>query len=186
MRVISGIYKGRKLKSSQNLLIRPTTDRVKEYIFNILQNFPVDKVAVDIFSGSGSLGIESLSRGAKKVFFVDNSNLSLNVLKNNLKSIQIPDEKYQVLQSDAIKFAQKNSQYFDLYFLDPPFKYSPLQILLDSLFKNAILTTESIVILEYEISNPIDEKSKFYEIIKKKKFGRSIINFLVKKGHHAN
>jgi 16S rRNA (guanine(966)-N(2))-methyltransferase RsmD len=72
MRVISGIYKGRKLKSSNNLHIRPTTDQVKEFIFNILQDFPMNKTVVDIFSGSGNLGIEALSRGAQSICFVDN------------------------------------------------------------------------------------------------------------------
>jgi len=186
MRVISGIYKGRKLKSSNDLNIRPTTDRVKEFIFNILQDYPVNKKAVDIFSGSGSLGIETLSRGAEKVFFVDNSNQSLNVLRANIGAIKIPDGKYQIIQSDAIKFAGNNNQYFDLYLLDPPFDYPPLQILLDSLFNNKVVVPENIVVLEHEISNPIDEASNFYEIIKKKKFGRSIISFMIKKGHYAN
>ena len=186
MRVISGIYKGRKLKSSNSLHIRPTTDRVKEYIFNILQDFPVSKIVVDMFSGSGSLGIESLSRGADKAFFVDNSKQSLDVLQNNLKSIQVPDLKYQVIQRVAIKFSERNNQYFDLYLLDPPFDYPSVQILLDSIFKNEVLTTDSIIVLEHEISNPIDETSNFYEIIKKKKFGRSVINFMIKKGYHDN
>jgi len=186
MRVISGIYKGRKLKSSHNLHIRPTTDRVKEYIFSILQDFPVNKVAVDIFSGSGSLGIETLSRGADKVVFVDNSNQSLNVLRDNINTIQIPAVKYMIVLSDAIKFVEKNNEIFDLYLLDPPFEYPPLQLLLDSLFKNKVVTAESFVVLEHEISNPIDENSKFYEIIKKRKFGRSIINFMIKKGHYDN
>ena len=186
MRVISGIYKGRKLKSSDDLHIRPTTDRVKEFIFNILQDFPANKKVIDIFSGSGNLGVESLSRGAEKVFFVDNSSQSLKVLRENINAIRIPEDKYQIIQSDAIKFAEKNNQSFDLYLLDPPFDFPPLQRLLDILFKNEVLTTENIVVLEHEISNPIDEASNFYEIIKKKKFGRSIINFMIKKGNHAN
>ena len=184
MRVISGIYKGRKLKSSNNLNIRPTTDRVKEYIFNILQDFPSNKMVVDLFSGSGSLGIEAISRGAREVHFVDNSNESLNVLKKNIQTLQVPANCHHIILSDAIKFAEKNKTYFDLYLLDPPFNYPPLQHLMDRLFENEIITGKSMAVLEHEISNPINDFSNLYEIIKQKKFGRSIISFLIKKGNY--
>ena len=186
MRIISGIYKGRKLSSSNSFHIRPTTDRVKEYIFNILQDFPSDKMIVDIFSGSGNLGVEALSRGAEKIYFVDNSYESLNVLKKNILALQIPESHYQIVLSDAVKFVENNKTYFDLYLLDPPFNYPPLQNLLDSLFINEILTGDSMVVLEHEISNQINDCSNLYEIIKQKKFGRSLISFMVKKGNHEN
>jgi len=85
MRIISGIYKGRRLKCNNNLHIRPTTDRVKEYIFNILQEFPSNKMVCDLFSGSGNLGIEALSRGANQIYFIDSSNESMRVLKKNIQ-----------------------------------------------------------------------------------------------------
>lgn len=186
MRVISGIYKGKKLESSNNLCIRPTTDRVKEYIFNILHDFPVSKIVADIFSGSGSLGIEALSRGADKICFIDNSSESLDVLQKNISTCNIPHHKYQIIKNDAVKFAKKNNMNFDLYLIDPPFHYPRQQQFLDILFKNEKLSNKNIVVLEHEISNPIDEASNFYEIIKKKKFSRSIINFMIKKTHHVN
>lgn len=186
MRIISGSYKGRKLKSSNNLHIRPTTDRVKEYIFNILQDFPLNKKVVDIFSGSGNLGIEALSRGAKEIHFVDNSNESLNVLKNNIQTLEIPKSNYKIFLSDAVKFAEKSDTYFDLYLLDPPFNYPFLQKLMDRLFENKIVTDKCMIVVEHEITNPINDFSKLYEIIKQKKFGRSLISFIVKKGYHEN
>jgi 16S rRNA (guanine(966)-N(2))-methyltransferase RsmD len=186
MRIISGIYKGRKLKSSKNLHIRPTTDRVKEYIFNILQDFPKNKMACDIFSGSGNLGIEALSRGAREIYFVDNSNDSMKVLKNNLHTLQIPESNYRIVLSDAVTFVKNNKSGFDLYLLDPPFDYPPLQRLIDNLFKNDMTTNESMVVLEHEISNPVDNSSGLYQIIKQKKFGRSLISFIIKKGNYEN
>jgi 16S rRNA (guanine966-N2)-methyltransferase len=186
MRVISGIYKGKKLESSNNLHIRPTTNRVKEYIFNILDDFPVNKTVVDIFSGSGGLGIEAISRGADKVCFVDKSGESLNILQKNISACNIPNHKFQIIKKDAIKFVKQYNMSFDLYLIDPPFDYPSLQQFLDILIKNRKFSNKSMVVLEHEISNPIDEASNFYEIIKKKKFGRSIVNFMIKKGHYAN
>ena len=186
MRVISGSYKGRKLNSSQNLHIRPTTDRVKEFIFNVLQDFPMNKTVVDIFSGSGSLGIEAISRGAQKAYFVDDFSESLGVLQKNLDNLNIPKYNYQIIKSDAIKFVENNRELFSLYFLDPPFRYPPLQELLDKLFSNKNVNSECIIVLENEISNPINESSELYDIIKQRKFGRSQINFIIKKENHVN
>ena len=87
MRIISGKYKGRHLYASKNQSIRPTTDRIKEYIFNILDDFPKDSRVLDLFSGSGNLGIEALSRGANHVTFVDIAHSSMKVLKKNLLRI---------------------------------------------------------------------------------------------------
>lgn len=181
MRIISGKYKGRKLISSNDLDIRPTTDRVKEYIFDILYDYPKDKMVADIFSGSGSLGIEALSRGAEKAVFVDNSNKSMNILRENIQTLRIPDEKYEIYINDAAKFAENNQTVYDLYLIDPPFKYDALQNLIDGLFTNRVMHENSIVVLEHEISNMINKISGLYEIIKQKKFGRSIISFIVKK-----
>lgn len=178
MRIISGRYKGRKLKSSSSFDIRPTTDRVKEFIFNVLQDFTQDKIVADIFSGSGNLGLEALSRGAQKVIFVDSSSASINVLKENIKHLKIPDEQYQIIRQDAITFAKSNPLVVDLFLLDPPFVYPPIQELLDVLFTSKAMTKRSLLVLEHEKSNPIQETSDYYQIIKQRTFGRSIISFL--------
>jgi 16S rRNA (guanine966-N2)-methyltransferase len=182
MRIISGKYKGRKLFSRDDLHIRPTTDRVKEYIFNILQDFPQDKTVIDIFSGSGNLGIEALSRGAIKTFFIDNSAASIEVLKKNLKNIRISESDFEIILSDALNITQKISVPFDLLLLDPPFIYPEIQRLLNILFDSSLTNDKSMLVIEHEISNPIDQDSERYEIIKQKKIGRSLISFLIKKG----
>ncbi len=181
MRIISGIYKGRKLKSSDDLSIRPTTDRVKELIFNVLQDFPQGKTVLDLFSGSGSLGLEALSRGAQKVYFVDSSNKSLEILKQNLQAIDVPQNQYVIVKKAAIDFARKEAIPFDLLLLDPPFKYAELQLLIDTLLTSPLMTSASLLVLEHERINPIELQSKLYEVLIQKKMGRSLISFLVRK-----
>ena len=104
MRIISGLYKGRKLQVGQDLSIRPTTDRVKEFIFNVLQDFPQNKIVADIFSGSGNLGLEALSRGSKHVIFVEKNISSINVLKNNIAGFSLTPSTYTIIQKTAEDF----------------------------------------------------------------------------------
>lgn len=181
MRIISGKYKGQKLKSSKDLSIRPTTDRVKEYIFNILQDFPLNQLVVDLFAGSGSLGLESLSRGASHVLFVEKAPSSIRILKQNIAHLKIPSRKYTILQQDAFKFAREIKEKYGLCLMDPPFKFPFLQNLLDELFGRGFLTKDGMVIVEHEISNPIQIQSGLYTIFIQKKIGRSYISFLEKK-----
>jgi len=178
MRIISGIYKGRRLKSSDDLSIRPTTDRVKEYIFNILQDFPQDKTIVDVFSGSGSLGLEALSRGANHVTFVEMASSSISILKQNIEHVKIPKDMYSIFQKDALSFMKKPYPAADLCLMDPPFKYSSLQELVNSFFENKGLKEGGILVLEHEVSNPIENESSWYHIFLQKKMGRSTLSFL--------
>ena len=181
MRVVAGFYKGRKLKSSDDLSIRPATDRVKEYIFNILRDFPKDQSAMDIFAGSGGLGIEALSRGASHIFFVEKAKSSILILKKNLEHIGVPSDSYRILQQDALDFVKRTKIKADLCFMDPPYNYPPLQELVDTFFKNDLLNPDGILVLEHEISNPLAEQSEVYNIFSQKKISRSLISFIEKK-----
>lgn len=178
MRIISGIYKGRKLKTSNDLSIRPTTDRVKEYIFNILQEFPRDRDVLDFFSGSGSLGLEALSRGASKVRFVEKAASSIKVLTENLAKIKVPEDNFQIIQNDALAFTKTKPDKADLCFMDPPFIYPPLQELVNSFFVNQLLTEDGILVVEHEHINPIDMESDLYHVFSQKKISRSLISFI--------
>jgi len=182
MRVLSGKYKGKELVGSKDNSIRPTTNKIKEYIFNILQDFCQDKLVADIFSGSGSLGIESLSRGSKHVTFVDASFNSIKVLKKNISQINLNSDKFDIVGIDAIKFSKENKQKFELILMDPPFHYPPLNELLNSIFKNRILSKNGILVVEHEISNPVNSDTNLFEIIKQKKIGRSLISFIINSG----
>lgn len=181
MRIISGIYKGRRLQGSKDLSIRPTTDRVKEYIFSVLQDFPRDKNVADIFSGSGGLGLEALSRGAAHIFFVEKHKSSILVLRTNIESIAIETHCYGIINKTAEEYIISDHSDRELYFLDPPFIFTQLQILLDNLTCSEFFHTGNLVVLEHEVSNPIEMESDYYTILKQKKMGRSLISFIEKR-----
>jgi len=181
MRIISGSYKGRKLTSGKDQRIRPTTNKVKEFIFNVLDDFPLNKSVVDFFSGSGNLGLEALSRGAKTVVFVENASSSISVLKRNIRALNISKDQYTIVHSDAIKYVTRSPHPFDLIFMDPPFVYPPLQNLVDKTTRSAFMHEKSLLVIEHETINPIDMESPLYVIIKQKKMGRSLISFIMKR-----
>ena len=116
MRVITGIARGRKLMEPEGMDIRPTTDNVKESIFNIIQFDIEGRKVLDLFAGTGQLGIEALSRGAESCVFVDQSKAAVKLVKDNLKKTQL--ENGRVVQGDSISFLAGREK-FDLIFLDP-------------------------------------------------------------------
>ena len=181
MRIISGVFKGRKLQASDDLSIRPTTDRVKEFIFNVLHDFQKDKMVADIFSGSGNLGIESISRGASHVTFVEKNISSINVLKKNISGLALSQSKYNIVHKSAEEFALLEHKEIELYFLDPPFIYPQLQNLVDSITGSSSFIMGNLMVLEHEVINPILVKSEYYTILKQKKISRSLISFIEKK-----
>jgi len=119
LRIIAGKHRSRVLKEFNGQEIRPTTDRVKESLFNILQNNIIDSTVLDLFCGSGNLGIEAISRGAKSVVFVDNSKKSIELCKNNLSLLK---EDGKIVLSDSINYLRRYDEKFDVIFLDPPYK----------------------------------------------------------------
>lgn len=121
MRVISGKYRGHHLVSFQADHIRPTTDRVKETLFNMIQVYIPDAQILDLFSGTGSLGIEAISRGAAHVTFVEKNKKSLAILDKNIEKLRI-DEPHKIIQKDVISFLKSyEGPAFDVIFADPPF-----------------------------------------------------------------
>lgn len=164
MRVVSGKYKGRKLASFEGDAIRPTSDRAKEAIFSILQFEIADKKFYDAFCGSGSMGIEALSRGAKEVLFTDRAQESCNLTKKNLKTI---GENQRVINVDCLAFLQKTNEQFDVIFLDPPYKSNDGLMALEIIAKRNLLNKNGLVIIESGsvVNQPID--GLFIEKVKK-------------------
>lgn len=152
MRVISGIKKGFKLKAPKGKDIRPTEDRIKESLFNIIKNIDEESVVLDLFAGSGSIGIEFLSRGAKKSYFVDKSYLSIKCIKENLKHTNLED-KAVVIKRDAIKaikFFCDNNIKFTHIFIDPPYGKGLILDVLKRIADEDVLKEDGIVIVEHE------------------------------------
>lgn len=124
MRVISGSFKGRRLTAPNGLTIRPTPDKVKGAIFNILGDRIIESSFLDLFAGTGAIGIEALSRGAKEVVFVDNNTKAINTIKKNLNNCQssIVNRQLSIIKGDAVEFIKKTDNQFDFIFIDPPYK----------------------------------------------------------------
>jgi 16S rRNA (guanine966-N2)-methyltransferase len=181
MRIIAGKYKGRQLQSAKDKSIRPTTNKIKEYIFELLGDFITDAIVLDLFCGSGSLGLEALSRGARNAAFVDNSANSLKVLRRNISSLKV-DEPLKVIKKDTAQFLKKNKQPFDLIFADPPFKWDKFNDVLPLIFKPDNLSEYGLFVVESEKSHEVNWNGDTYEILRQKKFDRSLITFLARKG----
>ena len=177
MRVISGKYKGKKLDGFDIDGTRPTMDRVKESLFGIIQMKVKNSIVLDLFAGSGSLGIEALSNGANTCYFVDNSSMTLKVLKNNLSNIDnsiILDKDYM----EALIYFVKNNIKFDRIFLDPPYNLLLINSCIKYIQDNNLLNKQGIIICEYE--KEIIKKLS-YTIKKEKKYGTTNIMILENK-----
>lgn len=183
MRVISGLKKGHKLKTPKSNDVRPTEDRIKESLFNILNHIDEESVILDGFAGSGSIGIEFLSRGAKKCYFIDSSPNSIALVKENLNHTKFLNQSV-VMKSDTIytikSLGQKNIK-FDYIYLDPPFRQPDL---IDRLIKeinlNKILADEGMIIIEHEKELKLEEKLYDYEQIDYRKYGSKSLSFYKK------
>lgn len=179
MRILAGQYKGKIFSAGNDLSIRPITNRTKEIIYSVLDDFCENKIVLDLFSGSGSLGFEALSRGAKSVTFVEKEISSIRVLKKNIKLLALTENKVNIIQSDALKFLKTPGIEFELILMDPPFKYTVLQELVNEIIAHNILHPKGILVVHHEINNPLLRNDVAYQLIKQKKIGRSIISFIL-------
>ncbi|SHH09454.1 16S rRNA (guanine(966)-N(2))-methyltransferase RsmD [Tepidibacter thalassicus] len=179
MRVISGSARGLKLKSPKGMDVRPTTDRVKESVFNIINNRLMDSFVLDVFSGTGSLGIEALSRGAQKCIFVDLSKESIKIIKENVQKARF-DEKSEIILSDAInainKLAARKNK-FDIIFMDPPYLKNLIEPVLEEISKKNILENNGIIIVEHDTKDKLSEKINNIYMYREKKYGNTTISF---------
>ncbi len=151
MRVIAGQYKNRHINSVKGEWLRPTTDRTREFIFSYLGNLVPGTRVLDLFAGTGSLGLEAMSRGAQEVTFVDSSTAALALLKRNTEELGIPARIYRQQTQAFLKLASKNKWRYDLIFCDPPYRYQEIVALLDQVQTGGILDSEGFFV--YEMSS---------------------------------
>ena len=183
MRVIAGTAKGTKLNSIDDISTRPTLDRVKEPLFSIIQNNIVESNVLDLFAGSGALGIESLSRGAKHCTFCDKSYKSIQMLKENIQKVRM-QEKSTILNLDYKKCLDEQKEKFDIIFIDPPYK---MDIAIDSvkrIIELELLAKDGIIIIETdEEEREKKELEKIdLELYDVRKYGRVKLLFLRERG----
>lgn len=169
MRVISGKLRGKKLEMLKEGAVRPTTDKVKESIFNVIQFDVVDAIFLDLFAGSGQMGIEALSRGAKGATFVDKNRSSIDIVRKNLISTRL-FESAEVAQKDAISFLTQTQKRFDIAFLDPPYKTGLLQEVLGLVVD--VMSKSGIIICEHPVEEILPASIKNFSVSKSYKYGK--------------
>lgn len=171
MRIISGKYKGRVIEGFDIEGTRPTQDRVKESLFAMIQEDIVDATCLDLFTGTGNLGIEALSNGASTCYFVDHNQKCIDVLKKNLRNID--NSFYHIFCLDfnnALDKFIKDNMKFDIIFLDPPYHLDCLDEILKKIEKYDLLNSDGIIVCEYEFEDFMENYSNL-ELEKNRKYG---------------
>lgn len=183
MRIITGKLKGMNLFSPKNMDVRPTADRVKESVFNILGNYFYEAKVLDLFAGSGNLGLEAWSRGATEVHFVDQSQQSLQLLRRNLEKARLENDVY-IHKGDAINIIKKlfnNQHKFDYIFCDPPYNKGYVRNALINVTQYDILSENGMIIVEHNKDEVIDLSVVYkLKLVRIEKYGDTHVSFLKK------
>lgn len=178
MRIIAGTYRGRILASPRDLSVRPTTDRAKQTIFDILTN-RIDfngASVLDLFSGTGSLGLEAISRGAASVTFVDSSRDSISLLEKNINALGCEDRS-TTYQADVFWYLKNTQSKFDVVFADPPYKLEKIGAIPVALLESRVLKQQSFVVMEHSRESAIELDETKYDIVRKP-FGQTTVLIL--------
>ena len=169
MRVITGEARGRKLVALEGEDVRPTTDRVKEGMFNIIQFDLEGANVIDLFAGSGQLGIEALSRGAKRCTFVDSANRSIEVVKQNLKTVGF-EKRASVFCGDSKMYIGLSKDNFDIALLDPPYNKNIIDAVLPSVAEK--MTDYGVIICESALDETLPQTAGEFSIHREYRYGK--------------
>ncbi len=177
MRVITGEFKGRKIRTVDDLSVRPATDRVRQTLFNMLENRLLlqGSTVLDLFAGSGSLGIEALSRGADRTVFVESGRAAVRVLRENLHTLGC-QESGEIIEMDALEFLRTESGTFDLVFADPPYSFPDTARLPELVFGGGFLTPGGYLVVEHTRDLTF-ESGPTWSAGPVKRFGRTLVTF---------
>ena len=181
MKVISGTLKGRNIIGYDIVGTRPTMDRVKESVFGMIQNNLKDSIVLDLFAGSGQLGIEAISNGAKLCYFTDNNSEVIKILNENINKLNIKD-KTKVILTDWKKFLNecntKNLK-FDLIFVDPPYDYDVYEKILEKVSNLDLLNDNGLIILEHA-NLSLKDRYNNLTLYKERNYGNKSVNIYKK------
>ncbi|MGY3714034.1 16S rRNA (guanine(966)-N(2))-methyltransferase RsmD [Sutcliffiella cohnii] len=178
MRVVSGKFKGRQLKAVPGMNTRPTTDKVKESLFNIIGPYFTGGLVLDLFGGSGSLGLESLSRGMDHVIFVDKDGKAIQTIKSNVESLQV-GEQVEIYRNDAVRALnaiQKRDLQFDLILLDPPYKRHQLEQLIHKMSDLKLLKHNGQIVAEHSNDVVLPDVIGNFSIQRQETYGITVIS----------
>ena len=176
MRVISGSARGRKLSAPEGFDTRPTTDRVKESVFNIISPYIPTESVLDMFAGSGAMGIEALSRGCTRAVFLEHTQRAMQTVKKNVEGARLADRAEMVL-GDAFEYLKRTKEKFDIIFLDPPYNTGLLSRALDEISRGKHLSDSGIIVAECEVGGEEPNCGSF-EVIRRAKYGKTVICIL--------
>lgn len=179
MRIISGRFRGRKLKGPEDWEIRPTGDRLKETLFNILGPDISGAVLLDVFGGTGAIGIEALSRGAREVIFIENSSAAHRLILQNLQLCKI-ENGYRILKQDAfmaLRLLARQGFRADIAYFDPPYDWEPYNDLLEIAFARQLLTPNGRAVIEHHRKARLPEAGKTYRRSRVVRQGDHCISF---------
>ncbi len=174
MKIISGKLKGRVINGYDIEGTRPTMDRVKESLFGMIQNDIKDKVVLDLFAGTGNLGFEALSNGAKFCYFNDKNKKCTNLISDNAKKFELTDycTIFNLDYKEALNYFATKNICFDLIFLDPPYKFQELNEIIDFIRQNDLLQKKGLIVCEVSV---LYLNIDYYEKIKMRKYGDKYI-----------
>ncbi len=180
LRIISGNLKGKKLNTVRGLRTRPTSDRLRESLFNILSNTVKDAVTLDLFAGTGAFGIETLSRGARSAVFIDNYTPALTIIKKNVESCAVSNCS-RVIHWDILNnlnCIKAETPVFNLVFMDPPYNNNFIKKTFVNLHRSKALINSAKIIVEHSPSEPIPENDQHFKTSDRRKYGKTIVSFL--------
>ena len=183
MRIIGGIARGSKLYTLDGLDTRPTLDRVRESLFNILQNDIKDAIVLDLFAGSGAIALESISRGAKKAVICDKNKKAIEVIKKNIDKLRMND-KVKIEFTDYEDFLNTSNEIFDFIYIDPPYNTSYISKSIQIINKRNLLSENGIIVAETDEAERIIKEIRDLQIginiYDTRKYGRARLMFMRK------
>ncbi len=180
MRIIQGTLKGRRLATPKGSQTRPTSDRIKESIFDILGSEIEGKSVLDLYAGTGNLGIEALSRGAKKIVFVEKGRQAIQLITKNLSRCGMTGWA-EILPKDvlrAVGILKRRGECFDLIFIDPPYERGLVQKTLLKLKSQMIYHEDSILVIQHDRREPLPESLNEFILVHQRKIGDTLLSFL--------
>lgn len=179
MRIIAGSARGRNLKSPRGMSTRPTSDRVREALFNILSTLVPDSRFLDLFSGTGAVGIEALSRGAAKAVLVEKDRTTTRIIYDNLKLCGMLDQA-EILALDVAKAIQvlgKKKESFDLIFIDPPYKKGFEQPTIEKILEQQLLANGGTLVVESDQTDLPPERVNSLKTYRRERYGDTALTF---------
>jgi 16S rRNA (guanine(966)-N(2))-methyltransferase RsmD len=180
MRIIAGILRGRKLFQPRGVDLRPTTDKVKEALFNILSPHLPGAVFLDLYAGSGSIGIEAISRGARHVVFVEKNKQNVLLIQKNLSQFDLT-AKVTTFHGTALDFLKTNKESFNLIYIDPPYEENDLSERLQTLGGSDTIAQQGVVVIEHFHKRDLPPSFEKLELFRRTRYGGTALSFYVKK-----